>query len=285
MNVKDVERHVAELEQDGYTIIPDVLSSAELEATREAMEEVLAAEEAVSRKFGLQTEDLKHSFNVQGKHRHFYGFLLRNPAPLEVARAVLGADMFCHDMAIRNPLPTGKKDKKRLGGNLHADWTDFTVVPFTGGKHFPMAVQSVWAISDFSVETGGTMIWPGSHLSNEVPPEEPETLPPGEIILEAPAGSVAMWDSALWHTGGINHSDSPRYALISYMQRWWIKGFNDAYHLASPEARAAMTDEERKVWGLDVAYPPNTHLRGMDQEQLAALAPEEKAVLNIPAYL
>ena len=116
MNVKDVERHVAELEQDGYTIIPDVLSSAELEATREAMEEVLAAEEAVSRKFGLQTEDLKHSFNVQGKHRHFYGFLLRNPAPLEVARAVLGADMFCHDMAIRNPLPTGKKDKKRLGG-------------------------------------------------------------------------------------------------------------------------------------------------------------------------
>ena len=57
MNVKDVERHVAELERDGYTIIPDVLSSAELEATREAMEEVLVAEEAVSRKFGLQTED------------------------------------------------------------------------------------------------------------------------------------------------------------------------------------------------------------------------------------
>ena len=29
----------------------------------------------------------------------------------------------------------------------------------------------------------------------------------------------------------------------------------------------------------------NTHLRGMNQEQLASLAPEEKAVLNIPAYL
>ena len=69
------------------------------------------------------------------------------------------------------------------------------------------------------------------------------------------------------------------------MQRWWIKGSNDAYHLVSPDAREAMTAEERKVWGLDVAYPPNTHLRGMNQEQLASLAPEEKAVLNIPAYL
>ena len=147
-----------------------------------------------------------------------------------------------------------------------------------------MAIQSVWAIVDFTEETGAPMIWPRSHLSLEIPPEEPETLPPGGIIAEAPAGSVFLWDSSLWHTAGINSSDSPRYALIFYFQRWWIKGFNDSYRYVSPEVRAAMTEAERRIWGLEAGVPPNTHFRGMTEEQIAALTPEEQAVLNIAPF-
>lgn len=220
METFDIDRHAADLERDGYTILYDVMSPLERDATREVIEETLAAEETISRKYGLQNEDLRMAFNAQAKHPHFYGILLRNPAPIEVARRVLGEDMFAHDLAIRAPMPTGKKDTTRLGGHLHADWEDFTVRPFIGGKHYPLAIQSAWAIVDFTKETGGPMIWPGSHLSNEIPPEQPETLPPGGIIAEAPAGSVVMWDSSLWHTGGINYSDSPRYSLIFFFQRW-----------------------------------------------------------------
>jgi ectoine hydroxylase-related dioxygenase (phytanoyl-CoA dioxygenase family) len=220
METFDIDRHAADLERDGYTILYDVMSPLERDATREVIEETLAAEETISRKYGLQNEDLRMAFNAQAKHPHFYGILLRNPAPIEVARRVLGEDMFAHDLAIRAPMPTGKKDTTRLGGHLHADWEDFTVRPFIGGKHYPLAIQSAWAIVDFTKETGGPMIWPGSHLSNEIPPEQPETLPPGGIIAEALAGSVVMWDSSLWHTGGINYSDSPRYSLIFFFQRW-----------------------------------------------------------------
>ena len=109
-----------------------------------------------------------------------------------MARGVLGEDLFAHDVAIRKPLPTGKKDWTRLGGYLHADWHHFTVTPFLGGKHYPMAVQSAWCISEFTRENGATLIWPGSHLSLEVPPEQPETLPPGYLYTEAPAGSVIL---------------------------------------------------------------------------------------------
>ena len=284
MKTFDIERHATELEQDGYTVMHNVMPPSELEATKQAIEETLDAEEAIGRKYGLQNENLRHAFNVQGKHPHFYGMLLRNPAPIEVARRVLGEDMFAHDVVIRTPMPTGKKDATRLGGNLHADWADFTVKPFIGGVHYPMAIQSVWAIADFTEETGGPMIWPSSHLSLEIPPEEPETLPPGGIIAEAPAGSVFLWDSSLWHTGGINSSDSPRYALIFYFQRWWIKGFNDSYRYVSPEVRAAMTEAERRIWGLEAGVPPNTHFRDMTEEQIAALTPEEKAVLNIAPF-
>ena len=80
--------------------------------------------------------------------------------------------MFAHNVVIRTPLPSGTKDNQKYGGNLHADWADFTVKPFIGGKHFPMAIQSVWAIEEFTRETGGPFIWPGTHLSLQVPPEE-----------------------------------------------------------------------------------------------------------------
>ena len=204
--------------------------------------------------------------------------------PVEVARGVLGEDLFAHDVAIRQPLPTGRKDWTRLGGYLHADWHHFTVTPFLGGKHYPMAVQSAWCISEFTRENGATLIWPGSHLSLEVPPEQPETLPPGYLYTEAPAGSVILWDSALWHTSGTNCGSGPRYSLVFYFHRWWLKGFNDSYRLVPEQARAAMTPEERRLWGLEAAVPPNTHFRGMSAQQIAALTAEEKAVLNIAAF-
>ena len=284
MTATDRERHTRQLEQEGYTILPEVLSRAEIERTTSAIDETLAAEAEISRKYGLQNENLQMAYNAQGKHPHFYGLLVRNTEPVEVARGVLGEDLFAHDVAIRKPLPTGRKDWTRLGGYLHADWHHFTVTPFLGGKHYPMAVQSAWCISEFTRENGATLIWPGSHLSLEVPPEQPETLPPGYLYTEAPAGSVILWDSALWHTSGTNCGSGPRYSLVFYFHRWWLKGFNDSYRLVPEQARAAMTPEERRLWGLEAAVPPNTHFRGMSAQQIAALTAEEKAVLNIAAF-
>ena len=280
----DVDKHVAQLEKEGYSIIRDVLPPEEIEKTKGAIDEVLETEREIATKYGLQSEDLKMCFNAQGKHPYFYGLALRYPEPVQVIRRLLGDDMFAHNVAIRKPMPTGKKDWTKLGGYLHADWHGFTVEPFIGGKHYPMAVQSAWAISEFSEKTGATYLWPGSHLKNQIPPEQPETLPPGYIRAEAPPGSVILWDSATWHTSGTNYSASPRYSLVYYFHRWWLKGFNDSYRLVPLEIRQQMTLEERTFWGLEAKVPPNTHFREMSKEQIEALTPEEKAVLNIAAF-
>ena len=284
MSDSDLDQHVAELETDGYTVVPGVMSESERVAMRQAMHETLEAENEIGRKFRLQTEDLLHSFNAQSKHRHFYGFLLRCPKPIQVARKVLGEDMYSHDVAIRILMPTGTKDTARAGGHLHVDWHQFTVLPFVGGKHYPLAIQSAWCVSEFTKDNGGTLVWPKSHLSLEAPFQDSKTLPPGYVQVEAPAGAVIMWNSALWHTAGVNHSSEPRYSIVTYFQRWWVKGFNDPQHFASPAVRDQMTEEERRIWGLAGAIPPNTHLRDMTPEQIAALTPEEKAVLNLAVH-
>ncbi len=280
----DIDAHSRQLLEEGYTILPELLPAEEIARAVEAMDAVYEAEREIAERFGLQTDDLKMCFNAQGKHPYFYGLALRYPEPVEVVRQVLGDDMFAHNVSLRKPMPTGRKDATKLGGYLHADWHHFTVEPFVGGRHYPLAVQSAWAISEFSAATGATYLWPGSHLKNEIPPEQPNELPGGYIRAGAPAGSVVLWDSALWHTSGANSSDAPRYSLIYYFHRWWLKGFNDAYRLMPVQIREQMNEEERCFWGLESKVPPNTHLRGMTPAQLAALTPEEKAVLNIAAF-
>ena len=192
----NVERHIAELEEDAYTIVPEVMSPSEIEATKRAIEESMAAEEELGRKLGTQTEDLRVVYEAQGKHPHFYGLVLRNPEPLHIARRILGDDMVCYSLALRNPMPTGRKDMTKHGGHFHVDASYFTVTPFVGGNHYTMAIQSAWCVSDFTKQSGGTLIWPRSHLSLEAPYRDSETVPPGHTLVEAPAGAVIMWDSA-----------------------------------------------------------------------------------------
>ena len=79
MTAADRKRHTQQLEREGYTILPEVLSRAEIERTTSAIDETLAAEAEISRKYGLQNENLQMAYNAQGKHPHFYGLLVAQP--------------------------------------------------------------------------------------------------------------------------------------------------------------------------------------------------------------
>ena len=119
-----------------------MLSRSEMERTRSAIDESLAVEADIARRYGL---------------------------------------MFAHDVTIRNRFRPARRIRAGWAATLHADWHYFTVTPFLGGKHNSMAIQSAWCISELTRENGATLIWPGSHLSLEVPLEQPESLPPGYI--------------------------------------------------------------------------------------------------------
>ena len=229
-----LEASLEELAGRGYTIVSDALSGPEVEATRQAVTELLDAEEEVARTTGTQTDNLRNAHAIVGKHPHFHEFYL-NPPVMRIVRAVLGEGAMLYDGNIRVPMPTGRRDAAK-GFQVHVDREDYTVLPFAGGTHFPMALNVVWCLVDFTPENGTTRLWPGSHLSCEVP--DPD-LDAGETVrIEAPAGSAIVWDAALWHQGGINRSDRPRWSVIAYYLRPWLKGKTDSVRLLPPAAVA-----------------------------------------------
>ena len=99
---------------------------------------------------------------------------------------------------------------------IHAD-TNMIPLP---RPHLPITVNSMWALTDFTEANGATRIVPGSHKFDHDPVygEHYET-----VCAEMPAGSVLVWNSAMWHGGGQNLTDERRDGIASYYCAGWIR--------------------------------------------------------------
>ncbi len=275
-----LQEQTKQLEERGYTIVPNALSADAVVAARDAVVELLEQEEEVARRTGTQTDNLRNAHVIVGKHPVFHEFFL-NPPVTGIVREMLGADAFLYDANIRVPMPTGERDGRK-GFQVHVDREDYAVLPFAGGRHFPMALNVVWCLTDFTGENGSTSVWPGSHLSGEVP--DPEQDPAAAVQLEAPAGSAFVWDAALWHQGGVNHSATPRWCVIAYYQRAWIKGKTDTTRVLPPEAIKQMSGEAKRLLGIVPAPSDYSEVMALTAEQIEALTVEEKKVLGFAIY-
>ncbi|HWA34886.1 MAG TPA: phytanoyl-CoA dioxygenase family protein [Cyclobacteriaceae bacterium] len=99
---------------------------------------------------------------------------------------------------------------------LHVDWHEAV----SAGNY--TVCNSIWLLDDFSKKNGATRIVPGSHLSGVMPQDvldNPEAPHPDEVIIEAPAGSVFIFNSHAWHGGTNNLTEKDRRSIHSYFCR------------------------------------------------------------------
>ena len=114
-------------------------------------------------------------------------------------------------------------------GYWHSDW------PFnqTVASHVPapypdavMHLSSIFMLTEFSRETGGTLIVPGSHRSPNNPSGDngvdKDAPYPTEMTVEGGPGDTVFYDSRLWHSVAENPSDTARVAISVRYAPWWL---------------------------------------------------------------
>ena len=274
------EFHVGELEEHGYTIIPDALDAEYFAPAIQAAEDIYQRESEIALRLGTSSEHCWSAHCIVGKHPCFETFYL-NPAVLSVCREYLGEDMVLYDTTARSIRPSEGREPGR-GFQIHADRSPFSIVPFEDGKHYPMAINVAWAVVDFRAQNGATLVWPGTHKSCQIP--DPDADYPGSHQATVPAGTAIVWDAALWHASGINRSNHDRHSILAFFHRWWVKGMIDNARVIPQSVQDRLLPEMRKLLGLEETIPEYTEVRALSPEQIKQLTPWEKDVLGIGTY-
>jgi len=189
----DVDGHVEELDVCGYAVVGSGLDATQLAALRQRIERLQASQDAA----GLEQD--RGVIRCPLALDEALLEVATLPAVLEIARRSFGANfVLLQQNAILNA-PASPHYQSRW----HRD------LPY---QHFVssrrLAISALLCVDDFTAETGGTVVLPGSHLREEFP--SARLVAREERGVEAPAGSVILMDAMLYHRAGANRSSAVR---------------------------------------------------------------------------
>lgn len=215
-NREVIDKATAEVKELGYAIIPGFLSKQRLNLLRNDLEPVFEQSgirnaDQGGRYSGLQTV---HVHNLFAKTRAVDEIAI-DPVLLLIIEGILGSLFQLSVGTAMSPQPGVDPQ------GLHRD-----------DGHYPLArprppfiANSLIALDDFTQANGATRIAPGSHKRTE------DIKPNTDVIFaEMPAGSLLVFDGALWHAGGGNRTkDQRRRSINLNFNLSWLRQQENQY--------------------------------------------------------
>lgn len=125
---------------------------------------------------------------------------------------------------------------------LHREEDPFSFFPLPRPN---LVLATMWAISDFRADNGGTLLVPGSHRWDAERKPEPDEV----FSAEMPAGSLLLWLGGTLHGAGANVSDEWRYGIILTYSLGWLRQEENQYLDLPPQALARLSPELRERTG------------------------------------
>ncbi len=241
-----------QLATDGYTILERVLDEAALEELKAALAPYERARPMGRNNF--EGERTQRVYSLAGKGDVFMR-LAEHPRVLEILDAVL----------LPNWLLSTFQSIRLHPGETRQPWhadDAFYLVPRPRNR---LAISTLWALEEFRVDTGATEVIPGSHLWG---PEHPEERPHEVVPVVMPAGSVVIFDGALWHRGGENRSQQTRLALSPQYCQPWLRTQESQLLIVPPATAAHCSPRGRSMLGYSIHPPFIGQVEGMNPLRL-----------------
>jgi len=205
------------LDRNGYLNLGKILTDAQLYAIRNKIEKLLDKEGDNAGSELMDSPYIRHPkesgadrlADLVNKGEEFDVFYT-HPKVLAGISHVLGKNIKLSSLNYRSAKPGAGLQK------LHVDWHE-AVKP-----HDYKVCNSIWLLDDFRKENGATRVVPRTHLQSQLPQDvmnDPMDPHIDEVIIEAPAGSVVIFNSHTWHGGTTNYTTKPRRSIHSYFCR------------------------------------------------------------------
>ncbi len=271
-------RHATEdLLRQGYVIIPDAVSRAEIDIVAAEMAPHFDATPKCQGDFyGWETTRVGGLLTKAPSTQA----LVMHPEVLGIVETVLKPSCDCIQLNLTQGV------RIHPGERAQAPHRDEEMWPLPDKKK-PWLVNVIWALSDFTLENGATLIWPGSHNDALDRSIDPTRATPARMKR----GSALMFLGALTHDGGANITDRPRDGIIVSYCLGWLRQYENQYLTYPPEVTRTFPAELQRLIGYQMHKPnlggwqgrdPIAVLEGADPvgPHIDALPPEIAAELK-----
>lgn len=195
--------HVEEIRTIGYTVLNSGLDEEQLQAIRDRIDAIYRRQiDEIGGEANLQRINDANIARCLIGYDDSFASLATHPAIVEVLTRLLG-DYFVlmsQNGIINDPATD----------HYQVTWhRDLNYQHFVSSR--PLAVSALYCIDEFSEQTGATYALPASHKIEEFPSEE--YVLRHQTSMNAPAGSILMFDAMVFHRAGTNRSGRLRRAV------------------------------------------------------------------------
>ncbi len=246
---------VEQLREQGWLVLPGLLSTREVERYRELLRPILDGHPCGRIPFeGERT-------------RRVYALLAKCPetaALVEHPRLLALCDAFLTPGYLLSTIQAIDIQPGEIAQDLHCD--DDGGAPARPRE--PMGLSTVWALDDFTLENGSTRIVPGSHRwDGQGSAGQP-------VSVEMEAGSVLVYLGGTLHGGGANRSAAARLAISIIYCEPWLRQFENQVLVIPPRAATRYSTRIQRMLGYSQLGPFGT-ADGRDPIRLVEQAARE----------
>jgi hypothetical protein len=240
----DTAGMLAALHDDGFALIPGVLSPGEIAELRDATDRLTP--------FHWDSTGVIDHYKCVFNRDPIWLRSLDPPGVIELAEAALGRD--CHVIG----QTAWRCHPGFVGVGVHADYLAVELPEeWADDPRFqvPMFIATVhYFLSDITEDLCPTQVIPGSHRSGRYPQRTGETTWRGRepVPVLCRAGDALFFRSDLWHAGSMNRTrDRTRYLLqVHYGRRMVAQKFSPYLDWQfNPRVLAACSPRQRRLLG------------------------------------
>ncbi len=260
MSAETPSEHLAELDAQGFTVIPDFLSPLRIADVREGLKPYLHTHAGRNNFEGYQTERV---YTLVGRGKVFED-IAEDPRVLALLDRLLQPGYL---------LTASQAICIRPGETPQPVHYDDSFYPIPRPRP-AISVSTIVAVDAFTADNGGTEVIAGSHrwsdadiagaygagggydADADAPPALARQLKP----MVVPAGACIVFLGTLLHRGGANRSGAPRLAFSNQYCEPWARTQENFFLGLPPELVRTMSPRVQTLLGYDIMPPFMGHV-------------------------
>lgn len=241
-----VDRAVEEITINGYTLVDSGLDSLQLEYLRKRIDQIYDYQVQQ-----LGSQDALHAIKDANIARALCAYdrafieVALLPQIQNVCSAILGKQFI---LMSQNGIINPAKEQ-----HYQFSWhRDLNYQHYVSSK--PLAISALVCVDPFNDYTGGTHVLPATHRVEAFPSRE--FVIANQKLIEAPAGTIILFDCMVFHRTGLNKSVDPRRAINHIITSPMIR---QQYDLENLVDMTGLTDQQRTFFGEGFGMPASPY--------------------------